>query len=734
MKQITLLFLSLAVLPSAAQSESRDSLALRADSLMLRDSLAVSDSLLLHEVTVTAQRPLVKQEADRISYDVKNDEESKTTTVIEMLKKVPYVTVDGQNNITVKGSSNFKIYKNGRPNKSFSGNAKDILAAIPASSVKRIEVITEPGAKYDAEGLDGILNIVMDGDMRLAGFVGNARAGLAMNGNHHASLWGTVQTGRLTLSPSYGIQRQSGSSSTSHNDHLLNYTTSGNTYRYHNDHRNPGFAQWGGVEASYELDTLNLLTASVNAWSYNVRLENEVMASLTDPAGLTLYSFGRHSLNHSRQSYVDMDGHVDYQHLTHRKGEALNVSYLISTTRTHTRSVTAYTDIVNQPAYSRMDELNRNHFTEHTLQLDWTRPTWENQTLETGAKYILRRNNSNASQDNDEQRVMTSAFRHTTQVAALYAQYRLKTGRLSLIGGLRYEYSRLSARFKDGTGSDFARQLNDWVPSLTASWRITDAHTLKLNYAMRINRPGISYLNPAVFRSPAEVTQGNPDLESSNQHNVTLTYSMTTPKLTLTAGPYLKVSANQLLTTKTVLDDVVYTGYANVGHYRDYGMTLYAQWKPLKQTTWMVNGRASQTRYENPPQALTNHRFTYSLYSQLTQKLPWKLQLQLAGGHNAGGVGQYSYMAGMWYYSFGLQRAFLKDDRMTVRLFAWNPVHYKWESYKTYYTRGDYTGVMLARYHATYYSLTVSVRIGSLNASVKKTNKTVSNDDLQGRK
>ena len=179
MKHISLLLFSLMVLPCAAQSE-------KGDSLSLNDSIDIS------EITVTAQRPLVRQEADRISYDVTHDEDAKTQTIIEMLKKVPFVTVDAENNITVKGSSNFKIYKNGRPNPNFSTNAKEVFQSIPASAVKRIEVITEPGAKYDAEGLDGILNIIMDDEAQLVGFVGNANVGWSASGNHYANLWGIM--------------------------------------------------------------------------------------------------------------------------------------------------------------------------------------------------------------------------------------------------------------------------------------------------------------------------------------------------------------------------------------------------------------------------------------------------------------------------------------------------------------------------------------------------------------
>lgn len=101
----------------------------------------------IDEVVVTHQRQLVKNDIDKLTYDVQHDESAKSKTILEILKKVPLVTVDGQDNIKVQGSSSFKIYRNGHPDPSLAGsNAKDILKSIPASSIKKIEVITDPGA------------------------------------------------------------------------------------------------------------------------------------------------------------------------------------------------------------------------------------------------------------------------------------------------------------------------------------------------------------------------------------------------------------------------------------------------------------------------------------------------------------------------------------------------------------------------------------------------------------
>ena len=129
------------------------------------DSLGVDSvtwSKELDGVTVVHQKRLVKMEVDKMTYNVSEDEDSKSKTVLDMLRKVPMVTVDGEDNITVNGSSSFKILVDGMPNVLFSQNPSMVFKSMPATAVKSIEVITNPGAKYDAEGTGGILNIVMN--------------------------------------------------------------------------------------------------------------------------------------------------------------------------------------------------------------------------------------------------------------------------------------------------------------------------------------------------------------------------------------------------------------------------------------------------------------------------------------------------------------------------------------------------------------------------------------------
>ena len=189
--------------------------------------LSVFDNIQLKDVTVTAQRQLIKQEVDRIGYSVADDADSKTNNVLTMLRKVPMVSVDASDEIRVNGQTNFKIFRNGHPDPSLSRNAKDILKAMPASSVKRIEVITEPGAKYDAEGTTMILNIVMADNSTLKGVSGMASARADHRGSVGGSLNLTTQLDKVVMSVDYGIHHDGNNGQKTNTKGYNRYTESG---------------------------------------------------------------------------------------------------------------------------------------------------------------------------------------------------------------------------------------------------------------------------------------------------------------------------------------------------------------------------------------------------------------------------------------------------------------------------------------------------------------------------
>lgn len=731
-KYFILLLLSLSAVCTTAQT-AETSIKENPDTLKTDTTDVYNKTIGLGEVTVTAQRSLIKNEADKVTYDVKNDEDAKTSTIIEILRKVPFVTVDGDNNIKVKGNSNFKIYKNGRPNQSFSKNPKEVLSSIPANMIKKIEVITEPGAKYDGEGLDGILNIVMEDNTMIKGIAGNINTGISRS-HINSSLWSTFQAGKFMASGYYSYHRQQAGGTTFDYTSEQTYTKSGTKEISRSRSSNAGNIHPFGLDISYEADSLNLITMSFNAFAYKIGIPTNSEYILTDNKGDIINSYSS-KFEGSYQKYIDLDGHIDYQHLTRRKGESFNFSYMISTTNMKRANNIYYNNVLNYPTYSNRADLTKNIYMEHTVQIDWTRPVIKQHTLNLGTKYIYRDNHSQSEQSTDGNALPASDFSHVTQVAAAYGEYNMRINQWTLIAGMRYEHAFMKAKYKDGNADDFKRNIGDFIPSITTNYRINDYNNIKLKYNMRINRPGISYLNPAIYRYPNSVSFGNSELESANMHTINLAYSLTKQNFMLNLDCNYAWSDNQISEYQYVKDDIVYSTYGNIGCLDGIKMNAYIKWKLSEKTSFMINGAVQNIKYYNHELGFNNRKWMCYFYSQITQQLPWKLKMELSGGRNDSGInGLYGHSKATYFYYPTLQRSFLKEDRLTIRLYAYNPIGRKYMEYKSYTTAGDYIGRGVSKTYARNFGFNISYRFGSLNASVKKTNKSIDNSDLIGRK
>ena len=700
----------------------------------LGQMVAIVADNVLGEVEVVAQKPLVTAEIDRLSYDVASDEDAKANSILEMLKKVPMVTVDGQDNIKVNGSSDFKIYKNGRPDNTLSGNPSQVLKSIPANMVEKIEVITEPGAKYDAEGVNGILNIVMKSDSRIDGIMGSLYAQYNTLGQPGGNLYLTTSLNdKLTASVNYSYVNI-GSDIKQYNDRSFTYRETGNHETGSIWMNNQGNLHFASLDLSYEIDTLNLVTASFSGYALGIDQHGANSTQMFDQAGNSLYSYVQRFDDGQQYNYFNVSGRLDYQHLTHRKGEALNFSYLLSASGTGSVYDSRYEDLVNpQFDYTRYIYDSDQKMWEHTFQLDYTRPFGDKHKLDVGAKYIFRRNHSASSTRQDEQAPVPLDFMHRTHVGAAYGEYSFSSGPWMARAGLRYEFARMTADYRTGNSPFMGKNLNDLVPTLSVGYRLDDKNNLRLNFSTRINRPGISYLDPTVNESPTEVKQGNPSLVSARNHSLQATYTYIHPKLTLNATLGGLLSNDQITQLIYTDGDTRHETYGNIGRQRNGWLNPYAQWMPTTKTNVSVNASVTYNRYQNYDLGLDNSRWGVSLFARASQELPWKLRLSLSGGRNGGGTWDlYSYSRPSYFYMLGLQRSFLKDDRLTVQLFAMNPFSGKYQKYEAVTRYGDYTGLEISRYPQRMFQVAVSFTFGSLKASVKKTRTTITNDDVVG--
>ena len=729
MKHIGIILLSLLLAAGVGETAAQT----QADSTSVKND-SITWNKELEGVEIKAQRQLIKQEIDRIGYDVQADEESKTQTVMDMLRKVPMVTVDGQDNILVKGNSSFKIYKNGHLDPSLSKNAKEVFKSMPASMVKRIEVITDPGAREDAEGVDAILNIVMVNGSKMKGVTGVVSASYTSlnHPNLYASLTG--QLGKLLMSVDYGYGGMS-SRETENSTHTeRSFLDTGNKMLLHSDGSNPGGIHYTNLNASYDIDSLNLVSASFGGYFYKLNVQGDSKTSLYSASDQPIYSFSNHYWMPG-YSHSSWNGRFDYEHKTRRKGERFTLSYMLALTRQHTDEENTYSELMNAPfSYTGSLQTERERFTEHTFQADWLRPLGKGHQLEIGTKYIDRNNNSHNTQEffgDDLQ--MDDEFQHTTRVLAGYADYIYNREKWSARAGLRYEYSFMEGSYPDGKKESFNKHLNDWVPQASLKYQLTDAQSLKLNYTTSINRPGISYLNPAVVISPTIIYQGNPQLVSSRTQRISLVYSYILPSLTLQVAPGYHHTSDGISDIQTAKDDIRYRTYDNILSYRRASLETYVQWKPFDGTTIVLNNNLRYEHYENPNLGYRTFGWFDNYYVNLSQKLPWKLLLYLSSYGKIGRSPSDVYTMRHSYFGYyaSLQRSFLKADRLTVRIAANAPFNKYWSS-EAETVNGNYHDFQQSWNRARSFTIAVTYRFGSLKASVKKTEYSIDNDDVVG--
>lgn len=367
---------------------------------MAYDSIKWSENL--DAVTVVAKKPLVKSELDKMTYDVESDPEAQANSVLEMLRKVPMVTVDGQDNIMVNNSSSFKVYVNGKPNNMMSNNPSEVLKNMPANSVKKIEIITNPGPKYDAEGVGGIINIITTGK-GMEGYSLTVGTNYNTQGRIGANMFGTVQSGKFTVSGRYsythsdakrywgGNRREVTGNIDETSANVESYSTSNGWYNYHS----------GSFEASYEIDSLRLVSASFGLWAGGGHTPNERQVVATSPLDESpLYHYS--NFDRSRNRWSSIDGGIDYQRSFPVKDRLLTLSYKINSNPSDDEDEYAYHDIDGVAAWQdylhmlkdQRHEQDGNSL-EQTFQIDYTTPFAKIHTLEAGLKYIMRDNHSN---------------------------------------------------------------------------------------------------------------------------------------------------------------------------------------------------------------------------------------------------------------------------------------------------------------------------------------------------
>ena len=584
----------------------------------------------LEGVVVIAQKPLVKMEVDKMTYNVSEDEDSKVSTVLDMLRKVPMVTVDGQDNITVNGSSSFKVYVDGKPNVMFSSNPSLIFKSMPAAAVKNIEVITNPGAKYDAEGAGGVLNIILDrqvvGSDDMNGYNGTLRAEIG-NTAWGGALFLSGQQGRLTYSIDYTQGKTSPGTTkvSSTMEQLLCDQTSESRTKT----RIP--FTMGSLALSYELDSMSTVSLSADITKMEMKNTGRTETNLAIPYRSALGPTYGNDL-YMKSNNTSFSGSLDYQRFFNKERSSwLAVIYQLSYDPTHSETRNDYDAVPGLP-FDITDRYSddREKTTEHTLQTDFTTPFGTGNTLNVGAKLMLRKATSDAKYYLADvyNADMSMDYEHRNKIGAAYAEYEGKWGMFGAKAGLRYEHTWQDIEYHLGNGQDFQKDYGTLVPSASLSYTLAPTSNIGLTYNMRISRPGITYLNPYVDRSsPTALTYGNSDLDVEKTHNVALVFNAFSQKLMINLNLSHNFTDNGI--EQYSFDDGTYlnTTYGNIGKRHLTSLSGYINWLMFKNTRLFVNGGVSYVDLRSKELDARNNGWQANFMGGLQQTLPLKIKL-----------------------------------------------------------------------------------------------------------
>ena len=665
----------------------------------LGEILAQDNAEVLKAGQVTAMRPLVKMEVDKMIYNVVDDVDSKTSTVLDMLRKVPMVTVDAQDKITVNGSSSFKVYVDGKPNQMISQNASTVFKVMPASMVKSIEVVTNPGVKYDAEGVGGVLNIttnreVTGGKSVAEGFYGTLQA-MASTHGYGGGMFASMQKGKFALSANVNAMKEIMPSTVMDMSRTQDSGFSSVTHS-ETDMKLP--LLMGNISASYEIDAQNLLSATAG-----------IMRMKMDQAGISTTDLVfseeekyRYSGNTSTVASNNMiEAGLDYQHLwADVPARSLTFSYQFNGTPAVNNTLNTFGG-ATVPGYDLTDRRSdgRSGSLDHTFQADFTTPLGSSLTLSTGAKYIYRHNSSSQKDfrrdgsDFVPNPASSLDYDFYNRIGAAYAELSGNFGPWGVKGGARYEhtwqtYSSVPSVTTSPDGR-FDVQYGALVPTASVQYNLSAIQSIGLSYNMRISRPGITYLNPYEDTTdPTALSYGNSDLEVERSHNLSLVYSLVTPKVMLNTTLRHGYTGNGISSYSFYKDNVLNTTYGNIITSNSTGLNAFVMVNPTNKTRIMVNGGITYSDISSRQLGQHNKGVSYNVMLGAQQTLPWDLRLSANVIAMGSQVTLQGSSTGMSLGTLGLTKTFL-EDRLSLSVSGVLPLAKGFELNMSSTTRGN---------------------------------------------
>ncbi|HQF47252.1 MAG TPA: outer membrane beta-barrel family protein [Flavobacterium alvei] len=634
------------------------------------------DATQLNEVVVRAEKSSVEIKLDKKVYNVGQDMMVKGGTVSDVLDNVPSVSVDTEGNVSLRGSDNIRILIDGRP--SYAVNIAEALRQLPADAIDKVEVITNPSARYDAEGGSGIINIILKKGKN-QGFNGTVIASTGIPETYGISANVNYKTEKLNYFTTAGYNYRTNEGGGKTNSQYFN--DDGSTKNFLDEDRNTertrdGFNGRAGIEWTVAPNTY--WTNAINYQKDNGNNTDLINYKNYDASHNFTGSTYRLGTGESGGENVEFTSNLIKNF--NDKGHKLTVDGSISRNTDDSQSIITGSNNYN-------NTLNNQVQKQAQIQTDYVLPLGEGSQFEAGYKGNFGDlNNEYYVLDDQGVRIenLSNTLEYKEYINALYTQYGFKKNKFSYLFGLRWEDTNIEVNLLD-TNDFNTKKYNNFFPSAFVSYEISDQSNITTSYSKRLTRPRGRFMNPAVnYSSNVNIFQGNPDLDPSLTDKFDFGFIKRWDKITFNTSAYFENTKDVFSFVRSPTGDevngipVILSRPINLGREQKYGFEFTLNYSPFK--IWKVNSNFNlynvKTTGENSytdtqgnlvVQNLDNQANNWSARVSSKLTLPYKIDWQLNANYN----GAQKTAQGRSLDQFGMNTAFSKDlmkDKATIAL------------------------------------------------------------------
>lgn len=645
----------------------------------------------LEEVEIIAERSTVDIRLDKRIYNVGKDMTVKGGTANDVLNNVPSVMVDVEGNVSLRGNENVRILINGKPSGLIGISGTDALRQLPADAIEKVEVITSPSARYEAEGTAGILNIVLRKGKAL-GFNGSISASVGTPELYSTAVNANVRSKKVNYFANVGYNKRLGpgnsKNATTYLDKNKNPISYRNEKRKYDRARN-GIYLNGGVE--FFLSEKSSLTTSALYRNYDRKTTANNLISAFNTAKKLTSEKNRIQKDNENDQTVEFS--LNYTQKFNTEGHLLTVDAQYSNSKENekaniTEKHSFPTKNIFTPERNNTNEKSKNYL----IKADYVLPINENTQFEFGFKADFENLISNyLVEDYDTH---TKAFKKNTNLSnnldfkqdimAVYSQFGKKINHFSYLLGLRLESTNRNIKLENNNSN---KKFTELFPTINLGYEFNESESVTLGYSKRLRRPRHWFLNPFESRvSETYIFKGNVNLDPTYTNSFDLGYLKKWNKLTLNSSIYYRhttnnfemISQEEKREINGILQTIILRTPINLSSEDNYGLEFTANYNPSRKIRlsssfnffeYKTNGNHSYTNSEGKKITTNYNTKDKSWFARLTSRiqLPAKIDWQTTAMYRGPKNTSQSKREG----SFTANLAFSKDilkDKGTISL------------------------------------------------------------------